>query len=264
MNTSNAPASIQHVEYVMGMAVSFDIRPPLPTPSALDSAVAWLHHVDTTFSTYKLDSPISRLGRGELTLDDVTPEVVQVLRRCIQLTSLTDGAFDAFAVPAANGTNLDPSGLVKGWAIEHAANLLEQQGAANFGINAGGDIAIRGDPEPGHPWRVGIRHPQRPDQQAIVLSLAGSHAIATSATYERGAHIIDPTTGMPTTELASVTVIGPDLGDADAFATVVFVMGPAGLDWIETQPGYEAYIITHDDTTHWTSGFPATTDNSLL
>lgn len=264
MNTDDSTASMQHVEYVMGMAVSFDIRQPLPTSPALNSAIDWLHHVDTTFSTYKSDSAISRLGRGELAVYDVTPEVQRVLLRCIQLTTNTNGAFDAFAVPAPNGTSLDPSGLVKGWSIEHAANLLEQHGANNFCINAGGDIVVRGNPEPGRPWRVGIRHPQQRDQQALVLSLTGSHAIATSATYERGAHIIDPATCTPTTELASATVIGPDLGDADAFATAVFVMGFAGLDWIETQPGYEAYIITHDDTTHWTSGFQASTDNSLL
>ncbi len=247
---------IYHVEHVMGMAISIDIRPPLPLADALDDVIAWLHHVDDTFSTYKHDSEISRFGRGELSTTDLSTETEGVLLRCLELTEITNGTFDAFTVPAPNGTNLDPSGYVKGWAIEHAATILETAGARNLCINAGGDIALRGAPDTGHGWRVGIRHPDQPLQQATVITLTGTVAIATSATYERGAHIIDPRTGEPTTDLASATVIGPELGTADAYATALFVMGGDGLGWIEDQPGYDAYIITHDQTTHWSTGFP--------
>lgn len=247
---------LHHVEHVMGMAISIDIRTPLPTARALDDVVAWLHHVDDTFSTYKHDSEISRFGRGELSITDLSTETEDVLLRCLELTEITNGTFDAFAVPAPNGTNLDPSGYVKGWAIEHAATILEDAGARNLCINAGGDIALRGTPDTNHGWRVGIRHPDEPLQQATVITMTGTVAIATSATYERGAHIIDPRTGQPTTDLASATIVGPDLGIADAYATALFVMGIDGLDWIESQPGYDAYIITHNHTTHWTTGFP--------
>ncbi len=247
---------IQHVEHVMGMAISIDIRQPLPEAGALDDVIAWLHHVDDTFSTYKHDSEISRFGRGELSITDLSTETEDVLLRCLELTEITDGTFDAFAVPAPNGTTLDPSGYVKGWAIEHAAHILEAAGARNLCINAGGDIALRGTPETGRGWRVGIRHPDQPLQQATVITIDGLGAVATSATYERGAHIIDPRTGEPTTDLASATVTGPDLGTADSYATALFVMGVDGLDWIESQPGYDAYIITHNNTTHWTTGFP--------
>ena len=253
---STIATGIHHVEHVMGMAVSIDIRPPLPTDDALHDVVAWLHHVDATFSTYKDDSEISRFARGELAITDLSTEAEDVLLRCVELTEITNGSFDAFVVPAPNGTKLDPSGYVKGWAIERAAHLLEAAGGSNFCINAGGDIALRGTPEPEQPWRVGIRHPYEAHQQAMVVEVVGPVAIATSATYERGAHIIDPRTGQPTTSLASATVIGPDLGTADAYATAVFVLGPEGLDWIERQDGYDAYIITHDDTTSWSSGFP--------
>lgn len=254
LDPASSPALL-HVEHVMGMAISIDIRPPIPPVAALDAVIDWWRQVDETYSTYRFDSDISRLGRAEIGLEDLPAEVGLVLRRCVELTELTGGAFDAFAVPAPNGTTLDPSGLVKGWSVERAAALLEGHGATNFCINAGGDIVLRGLPAMGENWRIGIRHPEHADRQATVLRLAGPKAVATSATYERGAHIIDPRTGSPTTELASVTVIGPDLGDADAFATALFVMGADGLDWIETQPGYEAYVITHDETTHWSSGF---------
>jgi thiamine biosynthesis lipoprotein len=245
-----------HVEHVMGMAVSIDVRDELASDRpGLDAVLEWLHHVDATFSTYRDDSPISRLGRAEITLDDVSDEVRDVLVLCDRLTDRTDGAFDAFSVPAPNGTMLDPSGVVKGWSIEQAARILEAHGLRDFLVNAGGDIAVRGRPAPGTDWTVGIRHPDDSHSLAAVLSVHGPLAVATSATYERGAHIIDPRTGQPTTELASVTVVGPDLTEADAYATTVFVMGVEGLEWLTDVDGYDGFVVTHDDETFATVGF---------
>lgn len=246
-------AGFHHVEHVMGTAVSFDVRDG--ASGGLADAVAWLHHVDETYSPYITDSPISRLGRDELTIDNVDAEITEVLLMCEQLSNDTDGAFDAFAVPAPNGTTLDPSGLVKGWSIERAAEILEAHGHTDFAINAGGDIVVRGQVALGSPWTVGIRHPDDRDLLAMVLDVRGPAAVATSATYERGAHIIDPRTGQPTTELASVTIVGPSLTWVDAYATAVFVMGYAGLDWLSKHPGYEAMAITHDATVITTPGF---------
>jgi thiamine biosynthesis lipoprotein len=244
-----------HVEFVMGMAVSIDIRDPATPPAAIGDVVDWLHHVDRTFSTHKSESPISAIGRGELDLDDAGDEIRDVLRLCEALRLDSNGVFDAFEVPAPNGTRFDPSGLVKGWSIERAAELLERHGCRNFCLNAGGDIAIRGNPTGNDPWRVGVRHPAEAHQLALVINAHQRLAIATSATYERGAHIIDPRTGQYTTELASVTVVGPDLTFADAYATTVFVMGLGGLAWLTDHAGYDAYVITHHDVTHWTDGF---------
>lgn len=248
-------SATHHVEFVMGMAVSIDIRDPDTPSAAIADVVAWLHHVDATFSTYIDDSEISRLSRGELDIGDATEEVRDVLRLCEEIRIETNGAFDAFEVPAPNGTTLDPSGLVKGWSVEHAATILEGWGCANFCINAGGDIALRGHPADDEPWLIGICHPELTHALATVVTATGPLAVATSATYERGAHIIDPRTGQPTTELASVTVVGPDLTIADAYATALFVMGLDGLDWIADRPDYDAYIIDHDAHTWCTSGF---------
>jgi thiamine biosynthesis lipoprotein len=245
-----------HVEYVMGMGVSIDVRDDVVPPGAIEEVVAWLHHVDMTFSTYRFDSPISALGRGELRFDEVSEEVRDMLRRCESLRIETDGIFDAFAVPAPNGTTLDPSGLVKGWSIEQAAGILERRGCRNFCINAGGDIVVRGRPEPGAQWSIGIRHPDEARALATVITGSGRLAVATSASYERGAHIIDPRTGEPSTELASATVVGPDLTIADGYATAVYIMGLDGLDWLSARPGYDAYLITRDAMTYWTPGFP--------
>ncbi len=248
-----------HVEDVMGMAVSIDVHDDVSDRPGLPEVLAWLHHVDETFSPYLHDSPISRLGRGEVGLDDLPPavaaEVREVLLACEDLRQVTDGAFDAFAVPAPNGTTLDPSGYVKGWSVERAAGLLEEHGLRDFCINAGGDIAIRGAPRPDPRWRVGIRHPDDALQVAAVLELHGPVGVATSATYERGAHIVDPRTGQATTDVASVTIVGPDLAVADAWATAVFVLGVPGLDRLADRPGYDGLVLDHDGTQHVTAGF---------
>jgi thiamine biosynthesis lipoprotein len=255
--SASARSGFRHVEHVMGTAVSFDVRDGTVDSGALPVAVDWLHHVDRTYSPYIHDSPISRLGRAEITLDDLDDEILAVLARCEALNDDSDGAFDAFDIPAPNGTTLDPSGYVKGWSIECAAHVFERHGHANFTINAGGDIAVRGEASPGTAWRVGIRDPDDSGLLARVHDVNGPAAVATSGTYERGAHIIDPRTGQAVTDLASVTVVGPDLADADAFATIVFVLGHEGLTWIATHEGYEAMAITHDGVALATSGFAA-------
>jgi FAD:protein FMN transferase len=246
---------LHHVEHVMGTAVSFDIRSGPSDRSALDDAVAWLHHVDETFSTYRDDSPVSRLGRGELRLREVSEEIRDVLLLCERIRDETGGAFDALAVPAPNGTMLDPSGLVKGWSIERAAVILAEHGHSDFLINGGGDIALRGNAEPGRPWTVGIRDPHDRAAIASTISAAGPFAIATSGTYERGAHIIDPHVGRPVADIASATVTGPDLTFADAYATAVFVMGEVGIEWIDGIPGYEAVVIRHDGIVVRSNGY---------
>jgi thiamine biosynthesis lipoprotein len=168
---------------------------------------AWLRWVDATFSTYRPDSEISRLARGERFAPH--PLVRSVLARCEELRVETGGLFDAFA-----GGRLDPSGYVKGWAVERAAAF----GRGRFLIDAGGDVVLRGE------WRVGIRHPYEPGRLAAAITVADC-GVATSGVYERGAHIIDPRTRRPATGLSSVTVVGPDLGTADAYATAAFVAG---------------------------------------
>jgi thiamine biosynthesis lipoprotein len=254
--------SRHHVEHVMGMAVSIDVRDDVPA-DAIDAVVAWLHHVDETFSTHRIDSPVSRLGLGELTLADMDDEVLGVLALCEELYDDSDGSFDVLSVPAPNGSRFDPSGVVKGWAIEQAAELLERHGARNFCINAGGDIAARGEAEADQPWRIGVRHPADAFSLAKVLSMYGPIGIATSGTYERGAHIVDPATGAPTADVASVTIVGPDLTFADAYATTVFVKGTEGLNWLmEKHPEYAGMVITHDQRTISTPNFGPLTNSS--
>jgi thiamine biosynthesis lipoprotein len=230
----------------MGMPIGIDVR---DAGVDIEPAFAWLREVDATFSTYREDSEISRLDRGELTVADCRPEVDEVLRRCLELERATGGYFSVR--PAGR---LDPSGLVKGWAVAGAARRLEAAGAQRFCINAGGDVVARGRPEPDRPWRVGIRHPEAHERLAAVVAVENL-AVATSATYERGAHILDPHTGRPPTGLLSVTVVGPDLTTADAYATAAFAMGAGGPAWTATLAGYDTLCITDDHRVLSTPGF---------
>ncbi|MCX5150785.1 FAD:protein FMN transferase [Streptomyces sp. NBC_00320] len=243
---------LRHVEHVMGTVFSFDIRDE-PTPAirlALTEAVRRLHEVDAVFSTYRPDSHISRLDRGEIHLDDCPPEVHEVLSLCAQAAHDTDGWFSV--IPA--GT-LDPSGLVKGWAAEAASRLLHEAGAHHTCVNGGGDLQIRGLASPGTPWRVGIAHPLRPGQLATVITADHDLAVATSGTAERGAHILDPHTGTPVTALASLTLVGPALTLTDTYATAAFARGDDAREWLEALDGYEALVVLPDGREWRTPGF---------
>jgi FAD:protein FMN transferase len=238
----------RRIEHVMGTTVSIDLRDDMYDAGVIAEVVAWLHHVDETFSTYDVTSPVSRYGRGETDLDTLPSEVLDVFALCERVHSETDGAFDITAVPAPNGSTFDPSGLVKGWSIEQAAAIIERHGGRNFCLNAGGDVLVRGEPNPGDRWSIGIRNPDTPENLIDVLEVSGALAVATSGSYERGAHIIDPRTREAVTDLASVTVVGPSLTFVDAYATALYVAGDAGLRFITEQPDYGAFIVRRDGT----------------
>ncbi|WP_310741909.1 FAD:protein FMN transferase [Microbispora sp. H13382] len=247
----------RHVEHVMGTVFSFDVRHDdgrhddeagPRVAAALAEAVAWLHHVDAVFSTYKPGSPVSRLGRGEITLADCPPEVADILRMCESVSRLSHGYFTA-----CPGGRLDPSAIVKGWAVDRASVILREAGLPDHCVNGGGDVRLSGAAAPGRTWRVGVAHPLRPGDLAAVVS-GHDLAVATSGTAERGAHVLDPHTGRPATELASVTVIGPDLALADAYATGALAMGGAAREWVEGLDGYEAFAVTAAGATWHTSG----------
>jgi FAD:protein FMN transferase len=246
---------LSHAEQVMGTVVSFDVRDWDVPASAIHRAVEHLHDIDRRFSPYKPDSEVSRLMRGELRLADASPGVRWIMGMCDELARLTDGYFDARRF-RSDGLP-DPTGVVKGWAVEEAAFILLDAGAANFTVNGGGDIVSRGSPEPGSSemWRIGIQHPIERDRMAAV-AVVHDAAIATSGTYERGLHVIDPHTGKAATELVSLTVAGSSLAYADAFATAAFAMGAAGMEWIASRAGVEAFAITADGRAISTPGFP--------
>ena len=238
------------VEQIMGTAIGIDVRDELVPATAIDAAFASIRRADARFSTYKPDSEVSRLRRGELKFDECSLELRRVLALAEQLRFDSQGHFDVYGHRADGG--LDPSGVVKGWAIEEAAWILDAAGARNYAINAGGDVLVRGGPVPGQPWRIGIRHPLQADAVARVLELR-SGAVATSGAYERGEHITNPLTASAPRDWLSLTVVGPSLTMADAYATTAFAMGAPGLGWVAAHAGYRAYGVTADEV-RWIEG----------
>jgi thiamine biosynthesis lipoprotein len=241
-----------HVEHVMGTAVTFDVRGPVPPRETIDAALTWLHDVDAEFSPYRPDSAVCRIDRGELTPGAASAHVRWIADRCEQLRRQSRGYFDA----SATG-RFDPSALVKGWAVQRAADDLRAAGIDSFCLTAGGDVVTHGRPGAERVWRVGVRHPRDPDAVAWVVEADGDLAVATSGAYERGDHIVDPASGLAPRGVLSVTVVGPDLGMADAYATAAFAMGHDGPEWTLGLDGYESMTILANDAVLTTPGFPA-------
>jgi thiamine biosynthesis lipoprotein len=250
----SSATGLRRVEQIMGTAISLEIAGGIPADTAAtlaDEVYAWMRLVDDTFSTYKTDSEVTRLHTGDLAASAACDDLRHVLAVCADLWRETDGYFDVYATG-----RLDPSGFVKGWAVQVASDRLVAAGATDHSLNAGGDVRVRGTAPTGDPWRVGVRHPW--DPAAVCFVLAGTDfGIATSGTYERGQHVVDPRRGGPASGLRSVTVTGPDLGRADAFATAAVAMGRAGLDWLATLPdGYESAAVTDDGRFFRSEGLP--------
>ncbi|MER6626838.1 FAD:protein FMN transferase [Streptomyces sp. NPDC000987] len=240
----------------MGTVFSFDVRggEPDAVRAALREAVAGLHRVDEVFSAYRDDSQLSRLARGELTVEDCDPEVAEVLGLGGEAERVSDGWFSM-----RYEGRLDPTGIVKGWAAERAARRLAAvPGVSGVSMNGGGDVQLLGTPDAQRPWRVGVSDPLRPGGLAAVISAAGAEelAVATSGTAERGAHIVDPRTGRSAvTDLVAVTVVAPRLTWADCWATAAFAMGSReGLRWLESLPDVEGLLITAGDEVRCTGG----------
>jgi thiamine biosynthesis lipoprotein len=242
---------------MMGMPITIEVVEPASDPklharagSAIEAAFAYFNDIDHRFSTYKPESEIMQINRGELALADASPDMQLVFALSEQTRLETDGFFDI----QRNGF-IDPSGLVKGWAIQGAAEILHGWGFTNYYVEAGGDIQPAGHNAQGDPWRVGIRNPFN-DREIIKVVQVETEGVATSGTYVRGNHIYNPKFKGPLeTDIVSLTVIGPNIYEADRFATAAFAMGRAGIAFIDRLPGFEGYMIDKNGQAQYTSGF---------
>lgn len=236
---------------MMGMPITAEIVDQHATEETFNEVFDYFAHIDEKFSTYKSTSEITAINHGTLALGDASEEMQIVFAMCEETKTQTNGFFD---IKTPNG-KYDPSGLVKGWAIWNAAKLLEKKGFENFYIDAGGDIQPHGHNADGKQWAIGIKNPFEQSENIKVI-YADEEGVATSGTYIRGTHIYNPRAGnQPVSEIVSLTVIGPNIHDADRFATAAFAMGPSGINFIEQLPGYEGYIIDKNKIATMTTGF---------
>jgi thiamine biosynthesis lipoprotein len=235
-----APTGLWRVEQVMGTQVTLDLRGPLPAAVKHDLAgavFAWLRGVDALFGAERHDSQVSLLDQGLLRPGLAHPLVREILSDCARLNARTEGYFDIHATG-----RLDLSGYLKGWALQRASTLLRQAGATDHLLRAGSDVYAAGHPEPGHTWHIRVIDPFLPHTTAWVVP-ATDLAVATSDGHARFEHIRNPRTRGPASGLASVTVAGPDLGLADAYATAAYAMGAGAHDWLAGLGDYTYALI---------------------
>ena len=244
----------QHEIEVWGTVVFIDVISEVEIKPAISKVEQYVHEVDQLFSTYKENSVISQLRRGEIEIAQCPPEVIEVWNLCAFVKELTEGAFDPWAISGG----FDPSGLVKGWAADQCAEILLAAGANHVQVNAAGDLALRGGFTPTQPWSIGVVNPDNRLEILQTFEITDG-AIATSGTYERGAHISDPHTGMIAIGAKSATVIGPNGAIVDALATALMVSGRDGAIWFTTPElsEYSAWVIDRHENVAWSIG-PAT------
>ena len=235
----------------MGMPISLAMRGRHAADrygeSAWARALSVLHQADRVFSTYRADSPVSRLARGEIGLADCPSEVAEVLALSELARVESDGAFDVHLVDPDGRAVLDPSGVVKGWAVQRASQVFEALADTDYCLSAGGDMVCRVAHRDRPAWRIGIEDPNRPSRIVAVVPLR-TGAVATSALTHRGAHIVDARTGEVPTGVASVTVVADDLTWADIDATAAFAHGEDALRWLGTRPDRRGLVVWADGT----------------
>ncbi len=235
----------------MGMPITVTIVDEKATAADSDAVFEYFTYVDEKFSTYKPTSEISRINKGELAPAEYSEDMKTIFTLSEETKQATNGYFD---IRASDGS-WDPSGLVKGWSIHNAAKILAERGCKNFCIEAGGDIQVAGTNAAGGPWRIGLRNPFQ-HQEIIKTVAVSTEGVATSGTYLRGQHIYNPhQRSEQLTDVVSISVIGPNIYEADRFATAAFAMGQQGISFIEQVPGFEGYQINHNGVATMTSGF---------
>ena len=230
----------------MGIPMSVDVREgpehgatgSREATEAVDAAFAVLRSADERFSPFLPESELNRYARGETAASDDLREILDIAARAAAASG------GAFTVRSPDGS-LDTNGIVKGWAAQRAADVLVEHHLTSFCLNAGGDVVTRGEPEPGRPWRTGVRDPWDPRRMVAVVEQRDG-AVATSGTYERGAHVWDGRTGEPARCLVAATVVAADLTTADVLATSVLALGPDEVPWAIEQGAREAFAILPD------------------
>jgi FAD:protein FMN transferase len=239
---------MKETRLLMGMPITVDVAEPSATQQDLDIVFAYFAAVDERFSTYKDTSEISKINRGELLPAEYSEDMQTVLALCEQTKQETDGYFDI-----QQDSFIDPSGIVKGWAIHNAAQVLQARGFQHFYVDAGGDVQVAGMKD-GRLWRVGIRNPFNRNEHVKILALT-DQGVATSGTAIRGQHIYNPhDRATPILDVMSITVIGPNVYEADRFATAAFAMGAKGIQFIASLPDFDGYMIDAQGRATFTSG----------
>ncbi|MFA6608442.1 MAG: FAD:protein FMN transferase [Candidatus Paceibacterota bacterium] len=248
---------MKETRIIMGMPVTLDVVDKKINQEILDEVFEYFNYVDEKFSTYKDTSEISAINRGEINADGYSEDMKIIFDLSEETKKVTSGYFD---IHKKDGS-YDTSGMVKGWAIFNAAKILTNRGLENFYVEVAGDIQVSGHNSQGESWKIGIQNPFNKKQESVKTLHIQNGGVATSGTYVRGDHIYNPKNNDSTAnDIVSMTVIGPNIYEADRFATASFAMGKEGIHFIESLEGFEGYMIDEKGIATMTSGFSVYTN----
>lgn len=233
----------------MGMPVRIQVIDETALEKDIDEILKYFQHIDDVFSTYKSTSEISKINNGLIKEENASGEVKEVFDLCRKTEAETNGYFTV-----SINKKIDPSGIVKGYAIHNAAEILRKRGYKNFFVEIAGDAEVAGRNEKGELWKIGIQNPFSPEEIIKIVCIS-EKGIATSGNYIRGTHILNPISHQPADDIASMTVIGPNAYEADRFATAAFAMGEKGIQFIEGLKDFSGYMVTKDKKAIYTSNF---------
>lgn len=243
---------MKQVQIIMGTPVTIEIPDIEASQELFDEVFSYFRYVDDTFSTYKDTSEITALNEGRIKREDTSDDMKLVLKLSEETKKLTNGYFDIVTLRGI----YDPSGLVKGWAIFNASQILKNHKVNNFYVEAGGDIQVSGKNADGKTWAIGIQNPFTKEKEIVKKLYLHDKGIATSGSYVRGQHIYNPVDKKDSIEdMLSLTVIGPNIYEADRFATAAFAMGSNGINFIESLADFEGYSIDTKGVATVTTGF---------
>lgn len=235
---------------LMGMPVTVEVVDKDVTFIDVEKVYDYFVYVDKKFSTYKPGSEISKFNNGSIKESEFSEDMAEIFKLAEETNKLTGGYFDIL-----HRGKYDPSGIVKGWAINNAAKILKRAGFKNYYVDAGGDIEVSGKNGDGEKWSVGIRNPFNPEEIVKVLEVSDV-GVATSGTYERGQHVYNPVSKTDEIhDIMSITVVAGNIYEADRFATAAFAMGKTGIEFIGGLKGFEGYVIDVHGQATYTSNF---------
>jgi thiamine biosynthesis lipoprotein len=237
---------------LMGMNISIEVIDKGVTENEIEKVFSYFEYIDEKFSTYKDTSEISLINKGMVKETEYSGDMKTILKLSEETKKETDGYFNI----RDKNEMLDPSGIVKGWSIYKASQILKKDGFNNFCINAGGDIQVSGKNTEGQKWAIGVRSPFNPEKEIIKVVQLTTEGLATSGNYIRGQHIYNPHDKKEVlTDIVSLSVVGPNIYEADRFATAAFAMGTEGINFIERLDGFEGYAIDSQGIATMTTNF---------
>lgn len=237
----------KHAFPIMGTVASLTVAPhvdELHDAAALRACRDSLTADEQRFSHFRSDSDISQWLAGSRISQEAYDEIQYILDGCTLLELTSNGVFKAMDPVTGH---LDTAGLVKGYAIGKAVDAIWRVGVRDFTLNVGGDSYSSGRPSAERPWRVAIVDPVN-EARIIGVVDATDMAVATSGPSQRGRHIWRGPEPAVDSGLRSFTAIGPDIAAADAYATIGFAMGEAGIEWVAARDDFRSFIVRSDGT----------------